>query len=345
MELINNNVNEVRSMTVDMYNQSTFLVVKAAYMYYITGLPQSEIADELSISITTVSRLLKRAKEEKIIEFVIRDPFVECLKLEKNLREIFGLKDVIIAPALSCDDDEQISDPDNVKKLVALEAARYLQRIIKSDDILGITWGSTIYHMINYLNPAQKVNATFVTLHGSLSCCVNDWDVRTLVTRIAKAFSGQNYFLPTQTLMSSKKVADMLKREPMIASVYQMFERINISVTGIGSLYPQLDSVLAKPEYLSSREVALLQEKNVVGDIALHFIDQQGRECDTDLKERTISMDFEKYKKIETKITIASDKKKAHTVLSALRGGLIDVLIIDSQLGEAILKLQQAGDD
>jgi DNA-binding transcriptional regulator LsrR (DeoR family) len=108
MELINNNVNEVRSMTVDMYNQSTFLVVKAAYMYYITGLPQSEIADELSISITTVSRLLKRAKEEKIIEFVIRDPFVECLKLEKNLREIFGLKDVIIAPALSCDDDDQI---------------------------------------------------------------------------------------------------------------------------------------------------------------------------------------------------------------------------------------------
>ncbi|MFR5731194.1 MAG: winged helix-turn-helix transcriptional regulator [Clostridium sp.] len=36
--------------------------------------PQNQIAEELGISITTVSRLLKRAKEEKIIEFVIRDP-------------------------------------------------------------------------------------------------------------------------------------------------------------------------------------------------------------------------------------------------------------------------------
>ncbi len=333
-------------MSHDMYNQSTFLVVKTAYLYYIAEMPQSDIAAELNISITTVSRLLKRAKSEKIIEFVIRDPYVKCLRLESELRKQFGLKDVIIAPAFSGDhESDHHPDPQNVKKLVALEAARYLQRIIKEDDILGITWGSTVYYMINYLNPAQKVDATFVTLHGSLTCCVNDWDVRTLVTRIAKAFSGRNYSLPTETLMSSRKIADMLKKEKNIARVYDMFDKINISITGIGSMYPEMTSVLATPDYLSAEEVALLKEKGVVGDIALHFIDKDGRECQTDLIDRTISMDFEKYKKIDTKITIASDVSKAYTLLSALKGGLIDVLIIDNQLGEEILRLHQLGAD
>ena len=62
-------------MAVNMYNQSTFLVIKIAYMYYIENYSQNEIAKILKISITTVSRLLRKAKEDKIIEFVIRDPY------------------------------------------------------------------------------------------------------------------------------------------------------------------------------------------------------------------------------------------------------------------------------
>ena len=72
-------------MPVDMYNQSVFLVLKAAYLYYIDNKSQNEIADQLKVSVTTVSRLLKKAKEEKIVEFVIRDPYVECIRLEKDL--------------------------------------------------------------------------------------------------------------------------------------------------------------------------------------------------------------------------------------------------------------------
>ena len=55
---------------------------------------------------------------------------------------------------------------------------------------------------------------------------------------------------------------------------------------------------------------------------------------------------YEKYKtskypdkKIDTKITIASGGYKAQTVLSALKGKLIDVLIIDYQLGRRIMEL------
>lgn len=331
-------------MAVDMYDQSVFLVLKAAYLYYIENRSQNEIAKQLKISVTTVSRLLKKAKREKIVEFVIRDPYVECIHLEEALEKEFGLKDVVIAPGISNDTEDDIDwaeHEENVKKLVALEGARYLQRIIKEKDVLGITWGSTIYHLINYLNPAQKVNATFVTLHGSIACCENDLDVRPLVTRMAKAFSGTNYSLLTEALMSSKHTADIIKQEKNIQKVYQKFDEINISITGTGSFYPEMKSILGKPEFITSEELKELQEKNVVGDIALHFFDREGKECQTGLVDRMINIDFEKYKKIKTKITIASGKGKAYTILSALKGGLIDVLIIDYELGREILRLKK----
>lgn len=87
-------------MLLREYNQSTFIILKAAYLYYIKGLSQNEISDKLQVSITTVSRFIKKAKDEKIIEFVIKDPYIECIHLEEKLKETFGLKDVIIAPDL-----------------------------------------------------------------------------------------------------------------------------------------------------------------------------------------------------------------------------------------------------
>lgn len=328
-------------MTVDMYNQSMFLIVKAAYLYYIENKSQNDIAIQLKISITTVHRLLKKAKEEKIVEFVIRDPYVECIRLEADLKREFGLKDVVIAPCPFCDGAED-GDEENVKKLVALEGARYLQRIIKENDVLGITWGSTMYHLINYLNPAQKVHADFVTLHGSIAFCESELDVRTLVTKIAKAFSGANYLLFTEALMSSKKVADIIKKERNIQKVYDKFNKINISISGTGSFYPEMKSVLGKPEFMTAEELEELQAQNVAGDIALRFFDINGKECETQLVDRTIAIDFEQFKNIETKITIASGAYKVHTVLSALKGKLIDVLIIDYKLGEELLKLKQS---
>lgn len=327
-------------MESEVYNQSTFLILKAAYLYYIKDLPQNEIADMLDISITTVSRLIKKAKDEKIVEFVIRDPYIECIHLEEKLKKTFGLKDVIIAPNPEPGlIGNSVSGCDSIKKLVALEGARYIQRIIRENDVLGITWGSTMYYLINYLNPCQKVDASFVTLHGSIACCENELDVRTLVSRMAKAFSGRKYYLLTEGLMSHISIADSIKKEKNIQNVFRMFDDINISIGGIGSFYPDLSSVLAKKEYLTSSELESLQSKNVVGDIALRFFDKNGEECKTDLADRTISIDLEKFRKIKTKITIASGKGKTFPVLSALRGKLIDVLITDYELGTSILKL------
>jgi DNA-binding transcriptional regulator LsrR (DeoR family) len=327
-------------MEPEVYNQSNFAILKAAYLYYIKNVPQNEIAEKMNISITTVSRLIKKAKEEKIIEFVIRDPYIECMYLEEDLLKAFGLKDVIIAPNdFVSQVDEKGNNAEAIKKLVALEGARYLQRIITEDDVLGITWGTTMYYLIHYLNPCQKVDAAFVTLHGSIACCDHELDVRTLVSRMAMAFGGRNYYLLSEALMSNRKIADSIINEKNTKVVFDMFDNVTIAINGIGSMYPQLSSVLAGKDYLTEEELAGLKKENVFGDIALRFINENGEECVGDLRDRTIAIDLDKFKKINTKITIASDESKAHTILAALKGKLVDVLIIDYALGRAIMEL------
>jgi len=327
-------------MEPEVYNQSNFAISKAAYLYYIKNESQTEIARKMNISITTVSRLIKKAREEKIVEFVIRDPYIECMHLEEELLNTFGLKDVIIAPNdfLNHVDDAQ-NTAESVKKLVALEGARYLQRIIRKNDVLGITWGTTMYYLIHYLNPCQKVDAAFVTLHGSIAFCDSELDVRTLVSRMAMAFGGRQYYLLTEALLSSKKTADSIRNEKNTKVVFDMFDNVTISINGIGSMYPNLSSVLAGRDYLTEEELKALQSENVYGDIALRFINDRGEECGGDLRDRTIAIDLEKFKKINTKITIASGEHKAHTILSVLKGNLVNVLIIDYALGREIMRL------
>ena len=79
----------------------------------------------------------------------------------------------------------------------------------------------------------------------------------------------------------------------------------------------------------------MLKQENVSGDIALRFFDHDGQE------ERMISISMEQFKKIDRKISLVSGVSKANAVLSALKGGLVDVLILDSNLAEALLKLTQ----
>lgn len=47
--------------------------------------------------------------------------------------------------------------------------------------------------------------------------------------------------------------------------------------------------------------------------------------------------------KKEKSISQASGEEKAHAVLAALKGGLIDVLIMDYRLGGTVLKLYKEG--
>lgn len=309
--------------------------MKVADLYYIKGMTGKEIASTLNISASTVSRLLTKSRSQGIISFSLNEPFADCLNIAEQIRKLYNLKETIVIPITDP------SDPTAARRSVAQEGARYLQRIIDDNDVFGIAWGRTMNYLIQVLNPCLKINNSFVTLHGSVKHCQYSFDVKDLVSRIAMACGGKKFYFTSNALTTSPEELVSILNQKQNRIVKDLFQKITVSMTGCGSLYPEMDSPLLekKYHYLTEDEYNELKRKGVYGDILLRFFDENGQECDTPLKDRTLSINLDEYKKIPTKIVVAADEKKAHTIRAILRGKLADVIIIDYNLAKKLLEI------
>lgn len=319
-------------MKSEVYNQSNCIVGAVAYQYYIEGKSRAEIAKEFRLSYSTLSRLLKRAREEKIVQFSISEPYLSCHFQEESIQKKYDLKYVVVVPTSGED------TPIIVKKRVAMEGARYLQRVISDGDILGFTWGGTMYHLIQYLNPCRKVNARFVTMHGNIEKCNKNFEVEALVHRAAMAFGGKNISIRDNGLLSSNEELKKHVALPEMYAIRKLLQNITIAVSGIGSLYPVFDSPLATTNYLDEEGKKLLKKEEAYADIVLRFIDKNGKECNTPYKDKTLAISLEEYRRIPHKILVASGVQKSAALKAALKGRLADALIIDDNLAKKILE-------
>ena len=319
----------------NIYMQSANLVVKVAYLYYYKHMRQSDIASQLEISVPTVSRLLKKAKEQEVVRFTIDQRLLECLEMEDHLRGRFRLREVIVAPLQG---DVQKMKLEDLKKTVALEGARYLQRIVTEHDKLGVAWGETVWYVYNYLNPSQRINMEFVTLHGFLNHAASKLDSSWLVPRIAKAFGGKSYSIDYKGFQSRKSDVIQIMQDENVRRAFDQFPYLTLSVSGVGMFYPEPQSILATGHYLSDSAMEQLRQAGVYGDLIFRFFDQNGNECDTDMRYQCIGIPWEIYKRIPNKIIVAAGEKKKDVIIALLRGRLVDTLIIDESLARSICR-------
>ena len=80
------------------------LIVKIAQLYYEQDMTQAQIARELGIYRTTISRLLKRGREQGIVTIAINYDYNENLWLEQQLKQRFGLKEAVV---ITCDNEQE----------------------------------------------------------------------------------------------------------------------------------------------------------------------------------------------------------------------------------------------
>lgn len=319
----------------NIYMQSTNLILKAADMYYNQGIRQQEISEKLEISISTVSRLLKKAKEQEIVRFTIDQKYLECLTLETELQQRYGLREVIVAPIP--DESEQMRLEEK-KKIVALEGARYLQRVVSDNDVIGVAYGETVWYVYNYLNPCQRHSSQFVTLHGVLEHATNRLDGSWLVPRIAKAFGGKYYTINCKGLQDSREDVLRSLSEPDVCRCFKQFPKITVSISGVGLVDPHAkqETILLRSNFMSADAKKAVKESDACCDLMLRFLNQNGQESQTLMRSRVVGIPLESYRRIPNKIIVAAGREKWRAVLALLRGKLADTLIVDQNLAREV---------
>ena len=112
-------------------------LIQASRLYYELGETQSRVAELLGVTRPQVSRLLKRARAEGVVEIRIIDRAAEVSTAGDELRERFGLGAVHLAPALV--GPEEVS-----RRMIGRLAGEVLRAAIRDGAVVGIGDGASI---------------------------------------------------------------------------------------------------------------------------------------------------------------------------------------------------------
>lgn len=303
------------------------MLIYIAELYYLKGLSQQQIADITHQSRTNISRLLKICVEKGIVEFRIKKPTGKRIYTASQLEHRFGLKKAIVVP--------NGGTKEQLRRRAAVEAGEYLESILKDGILIGINWGSTIYEIVKNFSTKQNYKIDVIQLLGGVNAKLRDADGQHIVQSLSDNFSGTGYILNAPFIVHNKEVRNLLMEEPLIKQHFDKMEMTDIAVLGIGNHTPQ--SSIYNSGYLTDKEMEDLTNDEAIADICGFGIDINGNVVDTVTTGRIMGIDIEVLKKIPTRIGCCSGIEKKQSVIGALRGGYINVLIIDEELANSIL--------
>lgn len=309
------------------------LLIKIAKMYYLENASQEEIGRAFGFSRSNISRLLKACVQEKIIEFRINDTSFKGLELQEQLKSAYGLQEVIVIPTES--------DRVKTKLSVAKAAAFYLESVLQNGLLVGIAWGTTLYHLVQNFQPKKFFTVNVIQLLGGMGSKSLDTDGQELVRDLAHKLHGDCYVLQTPLFVQNKLLKEMLMQEPHIKQHFDLIRQTDIALVGIGSNIPE-HSAVYRSGNISEQESKELLEMGAVADICGYKIDQYGKPCPNSLHERIIGIDLDQLIKIPLVIGVASGIEKAEAIMAGLRGKYVKVLVVDEETALKVLEIDKS---
>ena len=306
------------------------LLSKVSKMYYEAGLTQDEIVERMQLSRSKVSRLLRQAREEGIVKITVISPPGIFSDLEVHLESLYKLKEVVVVESQQPDDQAVVS------RELGIAAATYLQRVINEDEVLGVSWGSTLSCMVDAMRPEPLPGVHIVQIIGGIGRPESEVHATDLCRRMARLMDCRLTLLPAPGIVDNKQVKDVYLSDSHVQSALKLFSKLTMAVVGIGS--PAPDSVLMKDgSVITWKEMDQLKQNGAIGDIALHFFDQYGQLVHSEIDQRVIGISLDQLNRVKRVIGVAGGPQKVDILRGALLGHLVNVLITDNLTAERLL--------
>lgn len=317
-----------------MADEKISRLVEVAKMYYQLDYSQQEIAKKLGVSRPTVSRLLLQAVEEGVVHIKICNPAEDVEQIALHVKEKFQLKHCLVATVPEYEDSL-------IKEKLGESAANYLYDIVQNGDTIGITWGTTLYHLVKSIQPKNVKDVTIVQLNGGVSYSESNTYSSEIINGLANAFHTTPHFLPVPAVVDHIVVKQAIIADRHVKKVLELGSQANIAIFTVGESGEQ--STLMQAGYFLDSDIEILKANKTVGDICSRFIDIQGKISNESLNERSIGIELSDLSKKEYGILVAGGNTKVEGIYGALCGGHANVLITDQYTAKALLEM--GGDD
>lgn len=297
----------------------------AAWLYYVDGLTQNDIAAQMGISRASVNAYLADARTRNIVSIEIDPDRYRALSIAQALRDHFGLQDCLVIPSGA-------GDRPLIDRLGAA-GSQALSRLVQSGDTIAVTWGRSVLALAQQLDRGGLQDLRVVQATGGTTAKI-PWTPEACATRLAEALGARCIPISAPAIVSAPEMRGLLLSEAVVAEQMQVLSQANRIVLGISSLRPE--STIHTSGFFD--DVAMHSHYHAaVGSIAGRLISARGEPVDGPLEGRTIGIELSQLKTVPCRIGVAGGMDKVQAILAALRGGYVNVMVTDADTARAIL--------
>lgn len=309
------------------------LLTEIAVAYYQDEITQEEIAKRFGISRIKVGRLLRRAKEEGIVEINVRYHPVFSTRLEQQMISRFPISRALIALEHKNEDEQ--------RRQVAALVSNYLAMSLKDNMVLAVGQGRNVAAIADHVGSVAERHCKFICGIGGTHRPDDGINADHISRRLAKKFGGSSETLYAPAYVENRALKEAVMQNGTIKETLDRARKADVALVGIGDMNE--NSYMVELGWFTPHEIidASLNQ-GVIGDIAGYdFFNAQGQHVDTVMNDRVIGLSIDELRKIPCVIAIASENTKALAILGALRTGAIDIIATSALNVRTILNMSQ----
>lgn len=310
-------------------DEQLHLLTEVAAMYFLDGLSQDEIAGKIYTSRSTVSRMLRQAREKNLVTVSINFVPGRNHYYENKLHDLFGIEAVVVNTA---DAAEETAES------VCREFASWIDLNLSSSSVVGMTRSSMIYRAGAMCQPKViRRNVNFVQLMGTESRTSKQVIAQDIIRQFADLYHGRAYFLDAPLVFFNDEARDELMKVPSIHQTLALARSANLILTSLPRITPGDENHIWNG-FVTQEIFEEIVSSGGVGCILGRVFDIHGRFLDIRLNRSIVGADIDVLRTAHV-AAACYGAEFAVPVLGALRGALVRTLITDSDCVGRLLQL------
>lgn len=294
------------------------LLHTVAKLHYEADLSQVEIAQRLGLSTATVSRLLRRARNEGIVRIEVRD-FDPLENISTALADRLALKRAAVV------------ETGGAAALAGPVGALLKEARLGPSAVVAIGWGRAVRAVVTAGLPRLPGVLT-VPATGGMQQPGPHFQVGEFVRLAAEQMEGEPRFIHAPYL-PSRDTREAIIRDPTTSENLALWGRVDAALVGVGVPHTVVDPGRL---HVTPAEQNLAE---ATGDVIRHYFDEAGTIIDWDGADRLVAMSAVQLRRTPLVVGIAAGIHKAKAIRGAARAGLINSLVTDLVTARALADL------
>lgn len=305
---------------------------RAAQLYYAQGLTMDDVAAEMETSRSSISRLLRHARQTGIVEIKVNSPLKPSSDLERRLAERYGITAHVVSAGTRATEAERLERTTSF-------AAHRISALITANMKVGVAWGATLSRIARALPFKSAPGAQIIQMNGAASSSSSGVDYADdLLGRIANAFDAAPYHFTVPAIFDDPATRSAMWRERSVRRTLNLQSSADLFVFGLGSRLGDPRSHIYSGGYIDREDLKALVQAGAAGDCATVFYRADGSTNGISINDRTSGPSVPTMKGIPHRLCVVSGNRKRDSLRGALAAGLITELIVDDKLALAVLE-------